>query len=228
MRLRYKEWAIPELEENELIYLSPKENKGKWKEIFGNDNEIELEIGGGYGAFIVEKAKREPNKNFICLEMDSNVFVYAARDFKDSEMKNIRGVRALAQNAPQYFDEDEISKIYINFCNPWPKKRQHKRRLTHPRFLNMYKYYLKKGGEIEFKTDDREFFIDSLEYFKEMGYEILDYSYDLTMDEKPDNIITEYEEKWRSKNIPINYCHVKLVDDSREEIKEQFDKGNKW
>lgn len=228
MRLRYKEWAVPELEENELIFIAPNENKGKWQEIFGNDNRIELEIGGGYGAFAIEKAKRNPDINFITLEMDSNVFVYAGRDFKESGLTNIRGVRALAQNSPQYFAEDEISKIYINFCNPWPKKRQHKRRLTHPRFLNMYKYYLKKGGEIEFKTDDRDFFIDSLEYFKDTGYEILEYSYDLTMEEKPDNIITEYEQKWRFLNVPINYCRVKLVDDTKEKIKDHFDKGNKW
>lgn len=228
MRLRYKAWAIPELEENELIYLAPTENKGKWHEIFGNNNEIELEIGGGYGKFALEKAKRNPNKNFVTLEMDSNVFVYAARDFKESGLENIRGVRALAQNSVNYFEQDEISKIYINFCNPWPKKKQNKRRLTHPRFLNMYKYYLKKGGEIEFKTDDREFFEDSLEYFKASGYEIIEYSFDLKEDEKPDNIITEYEKKWRMQNVPINYCLVKLVDDTKEEIKERFDMGNKW
>lgn len=228
MRLRYKVWAIPELKENKYIYFDPEENKGKWKNIFENNHPIHLEIGGGRGSFAVEMAKRNPNINFISLEMDSNIFVYAARLFKDSNLNNLRGVRDFAQRSTAFFGNDEIDKIYINFCNPWPKKKQNKRRLTHPRFLNIYKQFLKVGGEIEFKTDNRPFFDDSIEYFENNGFEIIEKSYDLKQEDKPDNIITEYENKWRSQNIPINYLKVKLIDGSYEKTPEVKKDMGKW
>lgn len=212
MRLRYKPFALPELHENKLVYFDPKENKGRWKEIFGNDNPIHIEIGAGRGGFIKELALRNPDINYIAVEMDEKIFVYTGRMFLEEE-ENIQNVRLLkdkAENLAEFFEEDEVDKIYINFSNPWPKKKHHKRRITHPRQLVNYVKILKNGGLVEFKTDDRPFFEDSLDYFEENGFEILDYTFDLTEEYKADNIVTEYERKWRKRDIPINYLKAKL------------------
>lgn len=211
MRLRYKPFAIPELEENDLAFFDPKENKGRWKEIFGNDNPIHLEIGAGRGGFMKQLASGNPEINFVAIEMDANILVYAGRLFKENELENVRIIKGMAENLPDYFDTDEIDKIYINFSNPWPKKKQQKRRITHPRQLKGYIKILKDGGQVEFKTDDRPFFDDSLEYFVENGFTIIYKSFDLKLDEKEDNIVTEYERKWRKLGVPINYTKVKLV-----------------
>lgn len=204
MRLRYKSWAIPEMQENEYIFFDPIENKGRWSEIFGNDNPIYLEIGAGRGRFAITSASQNPNINYIALEMDANAFVYAARLFKEEALPNLYGVRTVAQRLLEFFAEGEIDKIYINFCNPWPKNRQHKKRLSHPRFLELYKIILKKGGQIELKTDDRPFFDDTVRYFQDSGLELLDVDYDLDAN-KNGNIVTEYETKWRSQGVKINY-----------------------
>ncbi len=207
MRLRYKEWAMPELEENDLIFFNPTENKGRWSQVFGNDNPIHLEIGAGKGKFATVMSQLNPDINFIAVEMEAGAFVYASRLFSESGQTNIRGIKTQAQELAEYFEEDEIDKIYINFCNPWPKNRQHKRRLTHPRQLQVYKKFLKKGATIELKTDDLNFFEDSIQYFKDNAFEIQEIDYDLGGD-KNGNIVTEYEAKWRSQGIKIKYIRV--------------------
>lgn len=211
MRIRFKKFAIPELQENDLVYFDPKNNNGRWNEIFENTNPIHLEIGAGRGGFVATLAEQNPDINYVAIEMDANILVYAGRLFLEHSFKNIRAIRGFAEYLGDHFNEDEISKIYINFSNPWPKKKQHKRRLTHPRHLKIYKEILKNGGEIEFKTDDRPFFEDSLEYFKESGFKILEYSFDLKLEDKPENIVTEYERKWRGMGVPICYARVKSV-----------------
>lgn len=204
MRLRYKAWAIPEMKENEYIFFDPVENKGRWKEVFGNDNPIYLEIGAGRGKFGIVSATNNPNINYIALEMDANAFVYASRLYKEHELKNIYGVRTVAQRLTEFFDEGEVDKIYINFCNPWPKHCQHKKRLTYPTFLDLYKKILTKGGQIELKTDDLPFFKDSIRYFENNGFELLAIDYDLD-ENRQGNIVTEYERKWRDQGVKINY-----------------------
>lgn len=210
MRLRYKPFAVPELQENELVYFRPMQNKGIWNEIFENNNPIHLEIGAGRGGFTKELALRNPDINYVPIEMDSNILVYAGRLFLEEDLRNVRAIKGMAENLADFFEEDEVDKIYINFSNPWPKKKHNKRRITHPRQLVGYKKILKNGGEVEFKTDDRPFFEDSLEYFESEGFEILEKNFDLKEEDKPDNIVTEYEKKWRSLNKPINYARVKL------------------
>lgn len=210
MRIRYKAFAIPELEKNELIYFDPKDKQNEWNRIFKNENPIHLEIGSGRGSFITKLAEKKPNINFIALEMEANVFVYAARLFSESKLNNIRGIRGFAEYLAENFGENEISKIYINFPNPWPKRKQHKKRLTHINQLKIYKKILKNGGEIEFKTDDLDFFNDSLKYFEKENFKIIEKSYDLKLDDKKDNIVTEYEAKWRSLEVPIKYAKIKL------------------
>ncbi|MBS6105880.1 tRNA (guanosine(46)-N7)-methyltransferase TrmB [Anaerococcus sp.] len=207
MRLRYKPNAIPEMKENDRIFFYPRDMKGKWQEVFDNDNPIHLEIGAGKGDFIIEKAKSHPDINFIALEMNTNAFVIASRKIKEEELKNVIGLIDYGEELTEAFCEDEIDHIYINFSTPWPKTKHHKRRLSHPRFLERYQKIIKNEGIIEQKTDDLDFFKDSLKYYEDFGLEILESNYDLP-EEK--SIVTEYERKWRERKKPIYYAKAKF------------------
>lgn len=212
MRLRKKHWAIPEMEQNPYIFFEPEEYKGKWSSVFGNENPIYLEIGSGKGSFITKISKQMPDINFVGVEIETNAFVYAARKIAEEECFNVRGISGDAEYLPEVFSKNEVERIYINFCNPWPKKRHHKRRLTHPRFLEKYKQFLKPDSLVILKTDDRPFFEDSIEYFKENGFELSVCTFDMKLEDYPENIVTEYESKWRSRNIPICHLVAKLVE----------------
>ena len=207
MRLRFKPNAIPEMQENDRIYFYPKDMRGKWSTVFANDNPIYLEIGAGKGDFIIEMAKRNPNINFIALEMNTNAFVIASRKIEEEGLKNVIGLVDYAEDLEEAFDLGEVACIYINFSTPWPKTKHHKRRLSHPRFLEIYKKIMKDGGLIVQKTDDRPFFDDSLKYYEKFDMDILEKSYDLA---EEDSIVTEYERKWRDRGIPINYAKAKF------------------
>ena len=140
------------------------------------------------------------------------MLVYALRKVQESEVE-IKNARIVALNInfiSELFEKDEIEKIYINFCNPWPKERHNKRRLTHTKFLTEYKKFLKNGSEIWFKTDDKELFEDSLEYFKESGFEIEFVTYDLHNSDFKDNIKTEYETKFSEMGMKIMALVAKL------------------
>lgn len=201
MRLRHKPWALPELREDEKFFENPYELKGKWREIFNNNNPIDLEIGCGKGDFLKEKANRDKDRNLIAIDLKNEVLVYALRKVNDLGLKNVRIISMKAENISEVFDIDEIDNIYINFCNPWPKLGHNKRRLTHPRFLNKYRNFTKENTYIYFKTDDEGLYLDSLEYFKEGNYEIVFNTDDLIRSE--DNIETEYETKFRNFGMPI-------------------------
>ena len=207
MRLRFKPNAIPEMKENDRIFFYPRDMKGKWHEVFGNDHPIYLEIGAGKGDFIIEKAKQNPEINFIALEMNTNAFVIASRKIVEEELTNVIGLVDYAEELTDTFNEGEIDHIYINFSTPWPKTKHHKRRLSHERFLERYKKIIKNQGIIEQKTDDLPFFEDSLKYYEDFGLEILEAEYDLP-EEK--SIVTEYEKKWRERNKPIYYAKAKF------------------
>ena len=207
MRLRYKPNAIPEMKENDRIFFYPRDMKGKWQEVFDNDNPIHLEIGAGKGDFIIEKAKSHPDINFIALEMNTNAFVIASRKIKEEELKNVIGLIDYGEELTEAFGEDEIDHIYINFSTPWPKTKHHKRRLSHPRFLERYQKIIKNEGIIQQKTDDLDFFKDSLKYYEDFGLEILESNYNLP-EEK--SIVTEYERKWRERKKPIYYAKAKF------------------
>lgn len=208
MRLRFKENAIPEMKENPLIYFDGKENKGKWQEIFGNDNEIYLEIGAGRGDFLVEIAKDKPDKNFIGLEVNTNAFVVASRKIRANDLTNVRGLIADAENLEEIFENGEISRIYLNFSTPWPKRRHHKRRLSHERFLKRYKNIIKDGAVLELKTDNKELYDASLKYFEEFSMDIIEKNEDLS--EEKSKYISEYERKFRNKKMPIYYIKARF------------------
>jgi len=217
MRLRKKYWARPELESSHIVITDQYAYKGNWSEKFKNNNEIHLELGCGMGKFIAEKSKQNPNINFIGIDLKDEVLVFALR--KVLEVREVEGeqninVRLMPLNImliDDVFAKDEISRIYINFCNPWPKVRHNKRRLTHTRFLTNYKKFLKPGSEVWFKTDDTDLFENSVEYFKECGFEILFLTYDLHTSDFKGNVVTEYEAKFIDLGKKAMFLQAKLI-----------------
>lgn len=210
MRLRKKWWARPELDESELVINSAEDYKGKWNEIFNNNNDIYLELGCGRGKFITERAINSPNINFIGIDLKDEVIIYALKKLQQAEITNARLVTMNIAQIGEIFDKDEISRIYINFCNPWPKLRHNKRRLTHSKFLLEYKNFIKPNTEIWFKTDDKGLFIDSQEYFKESGFNIEYITYNLHNSDFKENVETEYEEKFESLGMKTMFLIAKL------------------
>lgn len=202
MRVRKKPWAEAEVSENPYIIKDPKSLKGKWREFFGNDNPIFLEIGCGKGRFIDQNAENFPDSNFIGLERQITVIASAARRIS-SEKKNLALVFSGAEELAELFCPGELSGIYINFCDPWPKKKWEKRRLTHRNFLNVYKDALSESGGIFFKTDNQTLFEFSISEFSNCGFKLKNISLNLHESDFKGNIMTEYEEKFSSKNNPI-------------------------
>ena len=211
MRLRKKWWARPEMEKNPYFITNPKEKFSKWAEEFQNSNDIQLELGCGRGKFITEKALNNPNINFIGIDLKDEVLVYTTRRIEELGLKNVRIIPLYIEQIEGIFADGEISKIYINFCNPWPKERHNKRRLTHTRFLNEYKKFIKTNTEIWFKTDNEELFEASQEYFKENGFEIIYITYDLHNSGFTENIITEYEAKFTSLGMKTMFLIGRLL-----------------
>lgn len=210
MRLRKKWWARPELEESPSVVITPKEFRGKWNEKFGNNNPIYLELGCGRGQFISTRALQNPGINYIGVDLKDEVLIYALRKVVEAEVSNVRLIPMNIMWIADIFDENEIDRIYINFCNPWPKERHNKRRLTHTKFLEEYKKFLKKGSQIWFKTDNTELFEDSIEYFKESGFEVIYTTYNLHNSGFKENVVTEYEQKFTSLGMNTMFLIAEL------------------
>ena len=172
--------------------------------------ELHVELGTGMGDFITQIAERFSQINFIGLEMEKTCVLAAARKVREKNLSNVRLIVFNVENIAELFAEHAVDRLYINFCDPWPKKRHAKRRLTHERFLEMYRKILKAGGEIYFKTDNRGLFDFSLEQFAAAGLEVSNVTFDLHSDEPPENIRTEYENKFSAAGVPINFCVVKF------------------
>lgn len=210
MRLRKKWWARPEMEQSPWVVIEPKEYKGKWQELFNNSNPIHLELGCGRGRFISTKAEENRDINYIGIDLKDEVLVYALRKVVEKEVNNVKLIPMNINWVGDIFDKEEISKIYINFCNPWPKLRHNKRRLTHSNFLKIYKGFLKPNSEIWFKTDDEGLFNDSIVYFEESGFEIKYLTYDLHNSDFDKNVVTEYEEKFTALGMKTMFLIAKL------------------
>lgn len=211
MRIRKKPHTDEKLQ-NFLDFVTVEEigeeKKGTWKKIFGDDltKDLYVELGMGKGDFITQFAERNPDKNFIGLEMEKEVVLKAARKIAEKNLKNIRLAVFDINKITEIFADHEVDRLYINFCDPWPKKRHAKRRLTYIKFLEMYRNILKPNGEIHFKTDNRNLFDFSLEQFAEIGFEVREVNFDLHKNEPAENIRTEYENKFSSQGVPINRC----------------------
>ena len=171
--------------------------------IFGNDNPVELEIGCGKGQFIRELAKREPDVNFLAVEVSSNVIVDAAETVIKEGLDNVRFMRGNARYLDCFIPAGLIRRIYLNFSCPYPKNTYAKHRLTHGEFLKIYKRILAEGGDIHQKTDNMHFFEFSLEQFSENGYGLRNISLDLHNSGFEDNIVTEYEKRFSDMGMPI-------------------------
>lgn len=209
MRLRRKAWAEPEILESSLFIQNPREFKGRWKEVFGNDNKICLELGCGKGKFIADIAKQNPNINFVAIDLKFEVLVYVKRKCEELSLTNVRILAFDINYINEVFDKGEISDIYLNFSTPWPKAKHNKRRLTHPRILTKYFDIISDDSKIRLKTDHEVFFLDSIEYLEGNGFNITYKTMDLHS-ENIDNILTEYEEKFLNKGMKIMYLTAEL------------------
>lgn len=217
MRIRRKKWAEKELKESNFYINNPEIGfKGTWKNRFENSNPIHIEIGCGKGLFISTLAKSNPNINYIAIDMIEAMLGLSKRNIEEAYEKNaVTNLLLIRANAERIFDifseKDKIDRIYINFCNPWPKSKHNKRRLTHTRQLENYKKFLNTNGEIYFKTDDDELFEASLEYFKDANFKIISKTYDLHNEpifEK--NIETEHEKMFTKEGIKIKALIAKI------------------
>lgn len=205
MRLRNVKGSKEAIEGCPFVIKEPSELKGRWSEYFGNDNPIYIEIGMGKGKFLMENASKFPNINYIGIEMYSSVLVRAIEKCKDSKLNNLVFIRFNAESINEIFEQNEISIIYLNFSDPWPKDRHAKRRLTSKEFLQRYDGCLKSDGEIIFKTDNRNLFDFSLEQIEIAGWKLRDVNFDLHHSELLEgNIMTEYEEKFVKEGKPIH------------------------
>lgn len=209
MRLRNVKNAKSIIEDCEYVVKWHSEKlKGNWETIFGNGNPIHLEIGMGKGKFLHEMAKKNPNINFIGIEQYESVLVRAVEKVNAEPLSNLRLICGYAE-ALEYIFNHEISCIYLNFSDPWPKNRHAKRRLTSPRFLDIYENIFESeilGGEkrIIQKTDNLILFASSLKNLNNYGYKFEEVSLDLVSTDIP-NVETEYEQKFKSQGIKINY-----------------------
>ena len=217
MRIRRKKWAQKELEEAVFYIDNPEIGyKGTWKSRFKEDKPLHIEIGCGKGLFMATLASNNPDINYIAIDMIEAMLGLSKRNIEeaygDKEISNVLLIRANAERILDIFDEnDKVDRIYINFCNPWPKSKHNKRRLTHTRQLENYKKFLNKDGEIYFKTDDDELFEASLEYFNEAGFEIITKTFDLHAEPIfKTNIETEHEKMFTKQGIKIKALIAKI------------------
>ena len=215
MRIRKKKWAEPELNECRYYVGDPEAYRGRWSEFFGSDKPIELEIGCGKCTFIAEKAKKNPGVNYIAVDIKNDMLGVGRRNIEKlfSETGKSPDNIALVRYNVEQLDkiiapEDGIAVMYINFCNPWPRLKHNKRRLTYPKKLRMYRGFLTKDGVIYFKTDDDELFEDSVGYFEEAEYNIRYITRDLHNSDITGNIVTEHEKMFSDEGVPIKYLEA--------------------
>lgn len=185
--------------------------RGGWKNSFPVSGPLYVELGTGKGQFLREMALTHPESCFIGMEKEPGILVQAVRQAMDVGLTNLKFILGDVQFLAQLFEPTEIDGLYIHFCDPWPKSRHGKRRLTHENFLLLYRQVLATAGIIRFKTDNRELFDYSLDTFRAIGLELLTVSYDLYAG-CPDlpHIMTEYEAKYSAAGLPVHYCEARF------------------
>ncbi|STO13400.1 tRNA (guanine-N(7)-)-methyltransferase [[Flavobacterium] thermophilum] len=209
MRLRNKPWAKDKIAAYpHYVIPDPEARRGRWRELFGNERPIHIEIGTGKGKFITEMAKLHPDINFIGIELYPSVLVSALDKLIESELPNVRLLNANAKDVGAFFADGEVSRIYLNFSDPWPKKRHEKRRLTYRDFLALYERILTEDGDIHLKTDNQSFFEYSLVSLSQYGFVLAAVQLDLHRSGVEGNVMTEYEEKFSAKGNRIYRCEA--------------------
>lgn len=212
MHLRIKPWARPELEASHFFQAEPWTHKGQWQKLFIKKQPLHIELGCGKGTFIAELGSQTPQINYMAIDLIDAVLGLAKRNIEAAYQKqslSIDNVQIMSWDIER-LDQilspaDQVERIYINFCNPWPKRRQNKKRLTHPKQLKKYQTLLSSNGEIHFKTDNDDLFTDSIAYFESSGYEIISRIDDLHAADYPANIKTEHEIMFSEQGIPIKF-----------------------
>ena len=211
MRLRNVPGSRNTIAESQFTIKNETECKGKWNEIFGNDNPIYIEVGMGKGQFIMTLAQQNPDINYVGIEKYSSVLVRAIEKQEELELPNLYFIRMEAEYIADVFAPDEVSGIYLNFSDPWPKDRHAKRRLTSVQFLERYEQILKKEGHVVFKTDNRDLFEFSLEQVEEAEHwKLLNHTFDLHNSKYVEgNVMTEYETRFVEKGNAI--CRMEIM-----------------
>jgi tRNA (guanine-N7-)-methyltransferase len=226
MRLRGRKGIRESLEQQtDLVILNGEAYKGKWSEVFGNDDPIHVELGMGKGRFISEMSRIHPNINFIGIDMYDELvrrssekarIAHAGEGATEEEQQsttisNLRLTVFNIEKIEDLFAPHEIERIYLNFSDPWPKKRHARRRLTHSGFLIKYKEILNSNGEIHLKTDSQSLFEFSLNSFADLGLRMRNISLNLHVDGiHPDHVMTEYETKFAKQGVNIHRCEVMI------------------
>ena len=205
MRLRNITGSREMIKESPFVVHEPEERKGKWKQTFGNDRPLFVEIGMGKGRFLMDMARLHPEVNFVGIEKYSSVLLRAIQKMEEDPLANVKFIRMDAEEIGEVFAPGEVERIYLNFSDPWPKDRHAKRRLESRQFLARYDRILKKDGRIEFKTDNRELFAFALEELEAAGWSADAVTWDLHRDPvlNEGNVMTEYEERFSALGNPI-------------------------
>lgn len=215
--MRRKKWAVPELESAPFFIKDPAARRGAWRESFARpDQPFMLEVGCGKGGFISRMAFAHPETNFLAVDMISNVLGTCKRNidsvYEEKEPDNILVAAWDAERIGEILSErDRVERLYINFCNPWPKARHHKRRLTHTRQLQRYRPFLVPKARLYFKTDDDGLFLATQSYLAEAGFRILDQTRDLHARPEVENVRTEHEEMFSRQGIPIKFLIAEML-----------------
>ena len=214
MRLRRKPWIDTAILDY-ADFVTPlggdwSQCAGAWTEAFGRIAPLYVEIGVGKGDFLTELAARNPNVNYVGLEAQQGVLYFAARKAAAREVRNLRLLVFDAARLTELFAPGEVDRIYLNFSDPWPKKRHAKRRLTSEVFLARYREVLRPDGEIRFKTDNEGLFAYSLETMAQEGWRLSDVTHDLHALGDPSNIMTEYERKFSARGAKIGRLTARL------------------
>ena len=219
MRIRKKKWAEPELSVCDFFVKNPEEHAGSWKSAFKKEQPLVLEIGCGKGGFAGQFALLHPEINIIALDIKIDMLGVGRRTivklFEEAgksadEIDNLLLVNYNVEQLDRVIKpEDRIERLFINFCNPWPRPKHKKRRLTYYKKLEMYKSFLLPGAQIRFKTDDDELFEESLEYFAQSGYDIIYLTRDLHQSDFDENIVTEHERMFTEEGKTIKFLIAK-------------------
>jgi len=197
---------------SDYLIKSPESFKNKWSEVFKNNNPICLELGMGRGSFIIEMAKKNPNINYIGLELDKNQTATAIKNIKDLKLNNLKIICTDAAEIINIFGK-EIDTIYLTFSEPWPKKQDAKKRFTAVNYLKLYDRIFKKNKHIILKTDNKILFASSLETLSSYWYTFDVVSVDLHKDErKIDNVMTDFERQYFKEGRQIYYVDASFKD----------------
>ncbi|BBB90696.1 MAG TPA: tRNA (guanosine(46)-N7)-methyltransferase TrmB [Methylomusa anaerophila] len=211
MRLRKKPWVAEALAGYGDIVLKADDYKGQWRELLGNNLPLHVEVGTGKGQFIAGMAERYKGElNFIGLEAQQDVLIYAAKKVREQQLNNVRLLVFNINDILDLFAPGEVERLYINFCDPWPKNRHARRRLTHSGFLAKYRTVLVPGGQVYFKTDNEKLFEFSLNQFADSGAKLANITFDLHNSGYQGNIMTEYETRFSSRGMRIYRCEITL------------------